>query len=831
MRLLAPAMLPLRMLGILMLMIHFCGCEDSCSYNPVLLHPLEIVEEYGKEVSINCSSDYPHYQQIAIIVKNKTYYPEEPFRDYAIFSFPLDDWNIEPRCRVLVNESHECYKDVDMTVYKNPEVDLLVKKEDAVGVELQCDIFDVAPVQNLSVRWYKNDHLIRINSFSGKSREAVNESSVLTVSKEENTTQFRCEAHLNLRSRSLPATISKTLNISATKIPVSRDVTPAHEILTSETETTPPPQFDMLSTTFHPFNMPDSENFTVINSSTAEDDESTTSENILYVAETTKAHPAEVITCESLKKAFKITPPEVVVRYGDPVVLTCSGDNASVELVSWETPYGRHEEMNHFTSNLTITKVETWKLELMCFAAFFAGQQCTLEPNITVYKTPDSVSVTAVDPGPMIEGKKYLLSCNILNVAPVNQLHVKWYRGNESLHTEHPKNDHLSTPQNVSSILTVPLERGDNGSTFRCEAELQLGPELSPLTLSAPYTALVHYKPFFKSCPVRHTVEENKFRMSQLVCETDGNPPPSVEWYHAGQKLTDLDKLFTRTDSGVYRASVSNSVGQSSTDVLITVEYAPSFSCNRHYKAKVNSELKTPCEPEGSPPPTITWLKNGAEVISTRRWTKNDGGNYTLRATNTHGTALHMLYLDILCMFILSQNYSCAKNICIYIQWAKLNIKFSIHRSPEFNQGNTSEEIILGQNMTLDCSADGNPKPEIHWNYTSAENLRVTTVGRHKIIMTITRATSTNAGKYICVASNKLGMKTRFVSLTEMGKGNDKSISGFLWWIILLVILIFVVLGVVFLFYKKRKYRIYNVVGNKDPQQIPMTNKSVAANS
>lgn len=183
----------------------------------------------------------------------------------------------------------------------------------------------------------------------------------------------------------------------------------------------------------------------------------------------------------------------------------------------------------------------------------------------------------------------------------------------------------------------------------------------------------------------------------------------------------------------------------------------------------MNGELKTPCEPEGSPPPTITWLKNGAEVFSTRHLTKEHSGNYTLKATNKHGTAQHTFYLEILCMFTLSHNYSCAKINILELNGTSFLPSID---PPEFNQGNTSEEIIPGQNMTLDCSAEGNPEPETHWNFTSAENLHMATVGRHKI-MTITRATSTNAGHYICVASNKLGRVTRSVLLIEMGMYGD----------------------------------------------------------
>lgn len=91
-------------------------CEDSCSYNPVILYPTEIIEEYGREVFINCSSDYLHFTIIKINVKNESRYPDL-YRDYVDSLYTLDDWDIEATCIVHVNETHKCYKDVDITVY------------------------------------------------------------------------------------------------------------------------------------------------------------------------------------------------------------------------------------------------------------------------------------------------------------------------------------------------------------------------------------------------------------------------------------------------------------------------------------------------------------------------------------------------------------------------------------------------------------------------------------------------------------------------------------------------------------------------------------------
>lgn len=109
-------------------------------------------------------------------------------------------------------------------------------------------------------------------------------------------------------------------------------------------------------------------------------------------------------------------------------------------------------------------------------------------------ETPDIVSVSASNHGPMVEGAEHELKCSIINVAPVKNLKVKWYRGIETVHTQ--TFNYLSlTPVNESSTLRVTPERSYNGAHFRCEAELHLGPngtELIPTTSSAPYIAVVH---------------------------------------------------------------------------------------------------------------------------------------------------------------------------------------------------------------------------------------------------------------------------------------------------------------------------------------------------
>jgi len=109
-------------------------------------------------------------------------------------------------------------------------------------------------------------------------------------------------------------------------------------------------------------------------------------------------------------------------------------------------------------------------------------------------ETPDSVSVSALDQGPMVEGTEYRLKCDITNVAPVQKLKLMWYRGGETVHTQ-MFNDTRRSPGNVSSTLRVTPARDYNGVLFSCGAELHLGlngSELVPIVTSSSYMAVVH---------------------------------------------------------------------------------------------------------------------------------------------------------------------------------------------------------------------------------------------------------------------------------------------------------------------------------------------------
>ncbi|MEQ2177556.1 hypothetical protein GOODEAATRI_004803 [Goodea atripinnis] len=812
-------MVPLRTLGLLLLSWLTYGSNLTCPprLDPVILDAPGIIE-YGTEVHANCSSTEKRFEELTLWLGNKSCGSEIWDTDVSCDA-PASDFQMKAVCIIKFNGTFQCSKELAITVYRNPEVRLSVKDGNVrqTDYELHCDVFHDTSAQNFSVTWYKNNKIFKTVPFIESHGKQENISDILTIdiSREENFAEFRCEVQLDLGRQKPPdPVISTTYNVSARYAPEVRTysnkkITVAKggdATLLCDVEGNPPPEYqwtvdeEPLSETTDRLDI-----FQVNSSSTY----TCTATNILgnitvqvyvVVEEMTTTGPAAVSNPE--EKALEncgltLMPSEVYVKYGDPASINCSTASRDVVKMSWEFSVGSSSETPP-TVTWTVEKLKDFTAKPFCFVTLNDDNQCTIKPDIILYKLPDSVALSAVGNGSMREGEEHQLECVIHAVTPANKLLVKWYKDNENVLSDDKKNLSLSPPgslKTLSYFYTFTAKKSDNGSLFRCEAEFQFGPAgplVPPSMASKPYTAHVHYKPTFKACNSHYTGVENRFRLHDLSCETDGNPPPDIKWYYNGALIDSL-KLLNRNDSGIYTATVHNSMGQVKTDVSIRVEYRPSLSCQMLYEVKVNEAPKTLCELEGSPPPDISWLKNGTEIFP-RHWKKHESGNYSLKASNKHGKAEQHFYLNIL-------------------------------YSPEFTESDTTVGFTADNNVSLVCNADGNPEPEIKWtHYQPADNVRETTVGRQKII-TITRATSTNAGHYICVATNKVGNVTRSVILVKRDK-----IDHFFtyWWVILLLVLVIVIviLGLIY-GNNRRRQGLYTFVHD---QIIPMQSNTTVEN-
>ncbi|KAM6965921.1 vascular cell adhesion protein 1 [Tautogolabrus adspersus] len=648
-------MQPLRTLGLLMLMILLSASSCPPEINPLTLDPPVVIGEHGETVVVNCSSTYEFHDGMYWRTNNTDSNIED--ESFIVEILKLSDWNITAECKIRMNDTHECSTDLEITVYKNPDLSMYPTKYfndlvEGTQYELQCDIIEVAPVQNLIVRWYKGEQIIKTETFSNTTKRPVSESSTLMVniSRGDHGAQFRCEAQLDFGPFGVQTpVISKTHNVSVLYAPTFKSNTVndyyflkegVSVSLHCEAEGNPPPVFswtrdgENLSEKTDHLNLTQVEhsaNYNCTASNRLGSITKRTSVQVIKVAKTTvpvvmttpeattptptypegstsaapdtstptiseSPTPATEASTPTYTKAstargcpLVLTPPEIVVKFGDPALVNCSTSAPDASVIGWESTVGGTGAEEPPAVTWRVEKLEQWTIEPKCYVTT-EDQQCSVMPVVTLYKTPDLVSISAKDPGPMVEGKEFLLICNISNVAPVGNLIIQWYRGAIHLRKEQFNND-IVTPESVSSILKIKPRRGFNGAAYKCKAELHLGlygPKPVPTVASPPYIAEVHYSPIFREESDNTKVTLALGENVTFHCTAEGNPSPKTQWQYPSAvnviettwgRYRNISIIgATSTDAGVYICNATNDIGTVTRSVTVMIMQSKSRS-------------------------------------------------------------------------------------------------------------------------------------------------------------------------------------------------------------------------------------------------------------
>ncbi|XP_048047267.1 muscle, skeletal receptor tyrosine-protein kinase-like isoform X2 [Megalobrama amblycephala] len=273
---------------------------------------------------------------------------------------------------------------------------------------------------------------------------------------------------------------------------------------------------------------------------------------LLYVA-LTGTHAAEC--------PLQLNPQRAVVRYGGSVAADCKS-SVQHDGMGWEAseegvPMSKDNLITWRVSNL-----REWDIEPFCYINPKVGDQCSSYLPVTVYKTPDSVSISPVNHiGPMMERNQYELQCDVLNVAPVQNLTVKWFKG-QTLVDQTTFSGTIKTPVNKTATIMIRPDRSDDGVQYRCEAELDLGaegPQPPPKVTSKPLSVEVYYKP-------KHSNSTETINISKEVtlnCTVKANPAPTYTWdsEHLKEKITSSVLTSSTLSPGNYTCIATNSQG------------------------------------------------------------------------------------------------------------------------------------------------------------------------------------------------------------------------------------------------------------------------------
>uniref|UniRef100_A0A672IY14 Ig-like domain-containing protein n=1 Tax=Salarias fasciatus TaxID=181472 RepID=A0A672IY14_SALFA len=270
---------------------------------------------------------------------------------------------------------------------------------------------------------------------------------------------------------------------------------------------------------------------------------------------------------------LELSPPRVVVKYGDPVTISCMTWKRDHDGMGWEAPQGGKSISNVTSSNWTVDSLTEWDMSPICFfASHYKG--CTITPGLVLYKT-----ISIRSSGDLKEGEETVFTCDIVDVAPLQNLSVTWFKGDTIIHRE-TFNDSTKEPVSQSSILQFTPTREDSGSTITCEARLDLGPVGPDLKVSSEeYAVTVFYPP---SQIVE--LEDSEIEVGSdvwLKCSSVGNPRPKYSWtyYRTGNVEEESEDGVSRLiisnatayNGGSYTCRASNVKGSVYKTVVVTV--------------------------------------------------------------------------------------------------------------------------------------------------------------------------------------------------------------------------------------------------------------------
>ncbi|XP_061905331.1 hemicentin-2-like isoform X1 [Entelurus aequoreus] len=267
-----------------------------------------------------------------------------------------------------------------------------------------------------------------------------------------------------------------------------------------------------------------------------------------------------------------LKPPRVVVGFGQPVSVSCEAARP-VRVLGWESAVSAAHTQQGPSVQWKVDSLIDWIDEPICYGVFFTTpRQCEEKLNLVLYKSPDSVTIRTVNhSGPMQEGKEYQLLCEVQNVAPVQYLNLRWYRGPTQVYNRSFSDLTSASPVQVSSVLVITPTKADNGARYSCVAELELGPEgpQPPLAVtSQTLRASVHFPPVFQS-PGAESVDLTDGGEVTLNCSAAGNPEPAYSWWapQALQELREEGHAVLASSSllpGTYTCTASNTLGKKS---------------------------------------------------------------------------------------------------------------------------------------------------------------------------------------------------------------------------------------------------------------------------
>ncbi|XP_052789829.1 hemicentin-1-like isoform X1 [Mya arenaria] len=453
---------------------------------------------------------------------------------------------------------------------------------------------------------------------------------------------------------------------------------------------------------------------------------------------------------------FLEEPTGAVVEFNKPFWLHCRAEHNGLEITyNWE----HNARLLPLHENQVIYSNGTLYLRRVTYDDV-GNYTCSARYNgVYIRSRSASLDIATISPTfnihpvsrTVLLGDRVELVCEITSLPPAN---ITW-----TLDGELVSQDTVNIGNNGESILVMDPVMYDQAGRYKCMATNSVN-HVHRFSLEGKLT--VQGQPVFLaslkavSVPLGYT--------ATFTCSYHGNPDPDITWYrHDLSDLGDVTSMRLNNSSKyavypngtlqVYKATYEDEAFYTCTAGNVFGELSDSAKLNITGKAEAPLFIQVPqnvtvtkgdgaslyCDCGGKPDPLITWRKGQKEVPS-------DNGTLTIQSTQSTDTDW----------------YTC---VCANGEGSVNQSAFvDVQTHPSFPSLPPASQIVLkGEELTLDCVAEGNPTPTITWDTPSrgqsltmadsTASVTLTSSGSLRVkVMTLA-----DTGEYTCTASNHVG--------------------------------------------------------------------------
>ncbi|XP_058246105.1 hemicentin-1 isoform X2 [Hemibagrus wyckioides] len=351
----------------------------------------------------------------------------------------------------------------------------------------------------------------------------------------------------------------------------------------------------------------------------------------------------------------------------------------------------------------------------------------------------------------IVQGSVVTLVCEAHGVPPPT---LTWLKDSEPLSFHQNMLLHDGGETHVQ-ILDVRLE---DAGLYSCIAKNKAG------TSTKTFNLTVLEPPKISSSPGREELVVVVDGVLELECIADGFPPPTVSWMKDGHPLEDSRVVLHRDgqiltirniqmeDAGVYTCLVSNPAGEDGRSLWVHVQVPPTLLGSSEIttmSVPLKGHMTLECRSDSERPPEIQWYRDGIKVQLGGRIQSIAAGQYLeIGDVRTEDGGLYSCVVS---------NMAGSSSLQFHVQ---------ILLPPVIKEGSSLVTAHASQIVVLPCEVEGDSTPSVLWRKNGVPVLfDKRFVSLPDGSLRIQSVQLTDAGRYYCSVSNKVGSDQRSMEL------------------------------------------------------------------